>query len=139
MNSLLLEISTRYLARILYALAIIFLYKGHNAPGGGFIGGLFISSAIILSMLAYGADATRKSLFMSPEKMGLVGLSVTLFSCVLPVFVGLTFLEGMWLPSFDLPLLGSVHLGTPILFDIGVFMVVISFVLTAIFGLDGAD
>jgi multicomponent Na+:H+ antiporter subunit B len=63
-----------------------------------------------------------------------VGLAVVLVSGLLGM-VGQTFLTGLWLPSFELPLLGKVHLGTPVLFDIGVYLAVIGFVTQTTFSL----
>ena len=57
---------------------------------------------------------------------------------IMPLFVGKAFLQSLWFPTFSLPILGDVHIGSPLLFDLGVFMVVIGFVLTVIIDFEEA-
>ena len=52
MNALILRISARYLAPMLIAVSLLLLLRGHNDPGGGFIGGLLAASALSLQALA---------------------------------------------------------------------------------------
>jgi multicomponent Na+:H+ antiporter subunit B len=52
---------------------------------------------------------------------------------------GKSFLTGLWLPTFSLPLLGSIHLGTPLIFDIGVYLTVFGFVSSVVFSLAEAS
>lgn len=139
MKSVLLQLTSSYLKYILYILAIWFLLKGHNKPGGGFIAGLLVSSSFILNMLAYGAPEVKKSMKYSPVTLTGTGVLIALVISLIPVLLGKPFMEGLWLPAFELPLLGVLHLGTPLLFDLGVFLAVIGFVISVIFDLEKAE
>lgn len=152
MKSLILSVSARLLFPVLIGLSLIILYRGHNLPGGGFIGGLTAAAAFILLRLAESnrdsvgnaraaegpgaeledgsmSDAPAGGLKVDPIKMMVMGLTVALISGVPGLFTGAPFMSGLWLPGFTLPLLGSIHLGTPLVFDIGVFLTVFGFVL----------
>ena len=60
------------------------------------------------------------------------GLLVALSAGLVGLLVGGDFFEGIW-PGIKLPVIGK--LGTPLLFDVGVFFVVIGFTLTVVFTL----
>ena len=62
----------------------------------------------------------------------LIGLSVALFSALIPVLIGTKFMEGSWI-NYDFPIFGK--LGTPLLFDVGVYFVVIGISLSILFSL----
>jgi multicomponent Na+:H+ antiporter subunit B len=64
-----------------------------------------------------------------------MGLLLAVGSGLLAVIVGQPFMKGLWLPGFELPLLGAVHLGTPLLFDVGVYLAVAGFTLKVVFSL----
>ena len=129
MNSLLLNTATRYIIPLLLALSLVLLYRGHNLPGGGFIGGLMAASAVILRAYTCGWDGVEKRLLVDPLLLMTIGLAVAAISGFFGVFAGHPFMTGLWLPTFELPLLGKVKLGTPLLFDIGVYFGVIGFTL----------
>ncbi|MGB0369905.1 MAG: MnhB domain-containing protein [Opitutales bacterium] len=127
MNSLLMSIAARYLVPLLWILSICVLYRGHNLPGGGFIGGLLGASAILLIALVEGWDRAKRATPFEPITIMIIGLSIAILSGFVGIFAGGNFLQGIWLPFFDAPLLGKVKLGTPLLFDVGVYFVVIGF------------
>ncbi|MCM8525426.1 MAG: hypothetical protein NE327_02845 [Lentisphaeraceae bacterium] len=139
MTPVLLQLTSGYLSKILYLLALIFFLKGHNNPGGGFIAGLMVASAVMLNMLAHGTDKTRRSLFLRPTKLAVLGVILALISGLLPLLIDKAFFTGLWLPEFSLPLLGTMHLGTPLLFDLGVFMTVVGFTVSVIFDLENTE
>lgn len=136
MDSLILKTGARVLFVPLLLLALFTLYRGHNLPGGGFIGGLLAASAFVLIGLAEGSSVARRILRVGPETLMAIGVLVAALSALPAWLVGETIFTGLWLPTFQLPLLGTVHLGTPLIFDIGVFLAVIGFTLTVIFSLD---
>ena len=138
MQSVIIILSARLLCPILMAMAIAFLYRGHNEPGGGFIGGLLFTAALILKILAIGAQEFEKNLWMKPKNFLLSGLIMAFIAGIMPLFIGKAFLQSLWFRTFSLPILGKVHIGTPLLFDLGVFMVVIGFVLTVIIDFEEA-
>ena len=57
-------------------LSIVVLYRGHNLPGGGFIGGLIAASAVLLLALSEGWDHTNKKLFIQPITLMIVGAAM---------------------------------------------------------------
>lgn len=135
MKSIVLNVTARFLLPWLLLLSLVTLYRGHNLPGGGFIGGLAAASAYILYVLGPGVAAARRVLRVSPKTLMGVGLLLAILSGVGSVFAGNAYMQGLWLPGFSLPLLGNVHIGTPLLFDIGVYLVVVGFTLLTTFTL----
>jgi multicomponent Na+:H+ antiporter subunit A len=122
----------RTAARVLMPLLLLFsvflLLRGHNQPGGGFVGGLVAASAFALYGLAYGMERARRALLVRPLTLLGVGLLTALGSGVPAALRGQPFLTAQWA-------LGPVTAGTPMVFDIGVFLVVSGVVLMMIFSL----
>jgi multicomponent Na+:H+ antiporter subunit B len=130
--SLILRTATRLLVPLMLLFSIYLLVQGHNAPGGGFSGGLVAAGAFALYAVAFGAQQAADSLPMSPLVMIALGLGFALFSGLLSVLAGFVFLEGMWL------IVGGLHLGTPLIFDIGVYLLVAGAVLAIVLALEDA-
>lgn len=123
MNSLshsILPAAARLVIPAQYAFSIFLLLRGHNLPGGGFIGGLVLASALVLRAMVDPSRAPKFDLIM----LSGIGLLVAAFSAMMPWFGGGTFFTGLWGGEIWLPTLGKLKLGTPLLFDIGVFLVV---------------
>jgi len=139
MNQLILTTAARTLLPVFVVLSLLVLWRGHNLPGGGFIGGLLAASAFALLALAEGVDAARRHLRFEPLSLLATGLLLAGLSGFLGLFFGAPFLTGYWLPTFELPLMGTIHLGTPLLFDLGVYLTVIGFTLKTAFILAEAD
>ena len=133
MSSSILRTAARVLMPLLLILAAFLLLRGHNEPGGGFVAGLVIAIAFVLLMLADGVEAARPALLIEPERLLGVGLLVALASALFPVILGRPFLTACWTsigpPEWDL------LVGTPLVFDVGVCLVVIGVVLTLTFDL----
>lgn len=135
MKSIILTQTTKFLTPAFVILSLFITYRGHNLPGGGFIGGLMLSTAFALLAVSDGVEKARHALRVSPEFLIAAGLCIALISG-LPALLGDdAFMKSLWLPEFSLPLLGKIHLGTPIVFDIGVFMTVAGFTLKVFFSL----
>ena len=136
MNSSILRSAANFLFLPLVLLSLWVLYRGHNLPGGGFIGGLLAASAFALTTLAFGVPKAREKLRIHPLRLTAFGLSIGAVSSLVSLLLGQGFFTGLWLPAFSLPLLGTVHLGTPLLFDIGVYLAVVGFSLSVIFEME---
>lgn len=132
MSSLVLSTATRYLMPLLLIFSIFLLLRGHNDPGGGFVGGLVAASAIALYGLALGMDKARRLLYFEPQTLISFGLLTAVGSGLLAVLWGLPFMTGLW-DDHTVPVIGKV--GTPLVFDVGVYLVVIGVTLTIIFAL----
>jgi len=135
MSYFVLNRAVRILFPCLLVLSVIVLYRGHNLPGGGFIGGLMAATAFIIIGLGDSMERARACLRVDPVTLMGWGLAVALMSGLPGIIAGAPFMTGVWLPGFYLPLLGSVHLGTPLLFDVGVYLTVIGFALHTTFSL----
>jgi multicomponent Na+:H+ antiporter subunit A len=120
--------AVRLLMPLLLLFAVFLLLRGHNQPGGGFAGGLVAAAALALYSIAFGVDRARRALMTAPLTLLGTGLLIALVSGVPAVFRGHPFLTAQWLA-------GPVALGTPVVFDIGVFLVVTGVVLMMIFTL----
>lgn len=134
MNSTILQIAARYIRWILIAFAVIALYRGHNEPGGGFIGGLMAGLAIVYRGFAFNAFQVKSEMKNRPEKYIALGLSFILLSFLPSVLKAETLMTGAWI-TLPLPFTEGIKLGTPFLFDIGVFFGVIGVTLLFVFSL----
>lgn len=122
MNSLILRTSSRLVLPAAIIFSIYVLLRGHNAPGGGFIGGLIAAAGIAVHALARGRDSLS-TLRVSPKALIGTGLILALASGLPVLFFGTAYLTHLWIsPSFGL--------GTALVFDIGVYLCVVGSVLT---------
>jgi multicomponent Na+:H+ antiporter subunit B len=134
MNSLILRTATRFLIPLLLIFSIFLLLRGHNEPGGGFVGGLVAASAFVLYTISHGVDATLDALWADPHRIIGVGLLVTLLSAIVPLFSGLPFLTAQW-STLTLPGNATLELGTTFFFDLGVYITVFGVTLMIILAL----
>ena len=134
MNSLILRASAPLLLTLLLLFAVFLLLRGHNEPGGGFVGGLVAAAAFALYIIADGPAAARRALHVDPRTLIACGLLVAAGSGVVSLLVGQPFLTAQW-GSLQVPGLSPVALGTPLLFDTGVFLVVLGVTQTIILAL----
>lgn len=132
MQSLILSTAIRLLLPLLLLFSLFLLLRGHNEPGGGFVGGLVAAAAFALYSLAHGAEAGRKMLRIEPRLLVAIGLMTALVSGTLPFIFGLPFLTALW-STLPAPVIG--HAGSPLLFDAGVYLVVTGMSLLIIFSL----
>jgi multicomponent Na+:H+ antiporter subunit B len=132
MTSLILSTATRYLLPLLLLFSIFLLLRGHSEPGGGFAGGLVAAAAFALYAIAHNVADARRVLRIDPRTLIAVGLLVAVGSGLPGLLAGYPFMSGLW-SSGSWPVLGKV--GTPLLFDIGVYMVVVGITLLIIFSL----
>lgn len=132
MTSLILRTATRYMFPPLLVFSIYLLLRGHHLPGGGFVGGLTAGSAFALYALSFNVAAARKLLRIDPFDMIATGLLIGLISGLPPLLSGKAFLTGIW---WDIPIRPGVtmSLGTPVIFDIGVYLVVLGVLLSLVF------
>lgn len=134
MTSLILQTGSRFLFTLLLLFSIFLLLRGHNEPGGGFIGGLVAASAFALYAIAYDVQSARRVLRVPPESLVGVGLLVSIISGLPSLLRGQPFLTGLW-ADLKLPSGMFIKIGTPFLFDLGVYLVVIGVALLIILSL----
>ena len=133
-GSLILRTAARFLLPLLLLFSIFLLLRGHNEPGGGFSGGLV--AAVAFTLLAVGTDVptVRRALQLPPRSLIGIGLLVATASGVVGLLGGGPLLTGHWV---DLVLPGGVNIaiGTPLVFDVGVYLVVVGVVLAIVLSL----
>jgi multicomponent Na+:H+ antiporter subunit B len=112
---------------LLLVFSVFLLLRGHNQPGGGFVGGLVAASAFALYGVAFDVQRARQALLVKPLTLLGTGLLIALISGLPSVVRGGAFLTALWAPGLPL--------GTPAVFDLGVFLVVLGVVLMMIFSL----
>ena len=134
--SLILLTATRYLVPVLFLFSFFVLIRGHNEPGGGFVGGLIAASAFALYAIARGLEGARQLLRVPTQTLIGVGLLIAFGSGLVGVLYGRPFLTGIW-NAVPLPVVGKI--GTPGIFDIGVFLTVLGVALQIVFGLMEED
>ena len=110
---------------VFFMFAFFVLLRGHHEPGGGFIAGLIVGCG-----LAFGAvmRSSKEPMLISnrgAQRLLAVGLIMAFISPLIPLFSGKSFFYGQWV---KISLMGEdvIKVGTPILFDLGVFAVVIA-------------
>ncbi|ADI15783.1 Na+/H+ antiporter subunit B [Truepera radiovictrix] len=137
MNSLILQVVGRLLVTLMFLFSVFLLLRGHNEPGGGFVGGLMAVAGFGLYTLAYGIEAAKQALRFDPRTLLGLGLVLAVGSGLLAAFPGAPFLTGYWL-EWRLSANYLLKVGTPTVFDLGVYFVVIGGTLAAVFSLEEA-
>lgn len=134
MDSLILSRMSRLIFWLLGALSLYVLYRGHDMPGGGFVGGLMGAMAVTVIGMADGIPAARKQLVASPVSLIGAGMGAAFISGMPGLFRDGSYLSHQWLHFA-----GGFSIGTPFVFDLGVYLVVVGGVLAMIFRLYGED
>lgn len=138
MNSVILQIAQKYVRFLLLFFAVVALLRGHNHPGGGFIAGLLAGLSIVMKGFAFDIELVKRQMKISPPAFIGIGLGLVVLSTVPSMITGSAFMTGLW-TTISLPLGGELKLGTPLLFDTGVFFAVIGVTLMFLFSLKRAE
>lgn len=126
MKTVILATAIKLLMPLFIVFSLYLLFRGHNDPGGGFIGGLIGSIGFVFYTMAHGAEVTRKRFKINAIGLIASGLLVAGISGMISIFFGDPFLTARW-EDYYLPFIGRP--GTPLLFDIGVYILVVGIVL----------
>ena len=122
MNSLLFRTAAPLIVVIMLVFSAYICLRGHNEPGGGFIGGLIAAAALAIYAMAAGVGAVRQALRVEPLAIAGFGVFIAGLSGLMSLFIQAPFMTSIWL-YLDLGE-GVVPLSTPMVFDIGVYFVV---------------
>lgn len=122
MRSVILSIATRFLLPLLLITSVLLLLRGHNEVGGGFAGGLVAAVAIALYLFGLDLRAVRRLLPIQPAQLIAMGVGTAGVAGLIGPMLGQPFLTGIWM-GHEFDLVGGFKLGTPFLFDVGVYMV----------------
>lgn len=126
MRNLILERIVGLFLYVMVGFAIFLLLRGHNRPGGGFIAGIIAAAGFLLYGIVFGSEAVLKKLGANPRYIIGSGLLLTFGAAIIPMFLGNAPLTGLWFEVMGVPL------GTPLLFDVGVFVLVVGIIVSII-------
>ncbi|MFV0318287.1 MAG: MnhB domain-containing protein [Microthrixaceae bacterium] len=136
-RSIILSETVNGLTPVLLMFSVFLTFRGHNAPGGGFAGGLVMAAAIVLRYLGSGPEGVR-ALRIDPIVLMGTGLAISIATGVLGLIRGGAFLESeIW--KLHPPLIGEVKLVSSAIFDIGVHIVVVGVVMSILVAFMEAD
>jgi multicomponent Na+:H+ antiporter subunit B len=130
-NDLILQTATKITVFIILAYSLNLFFAGHNTPGGGFIGGLITAAAIVLLLLAFDMKTVNKVLPFDFKKVAALGLLIAVLTGMGSFLFDVPFLTHTF-GYFDLPIFGKTELATAVLFDTGVYLVVVGVTMTII-------
>lgn len=129
MNSLIFKTTAHVISGLMLIFSIFLLLRGHHEPGGGFIGALIAVIAFGLLMMAESPDYVYKALKISPLSLAFLGLLLAGLSGFFGLAIGQPYLTGVWWKEF-------FALGTPLIFDVGVYLAVLGGALHILMHLD---
>ncbi|OCS91236.1 Na(+)/H(+) antiporter subunit B [Caryophanon latum] len=130
-NDVILRTVVKAVVFIVLTLGIYLFFAGHNAPGGGFIGGLVLASAVVLMYLAYDIETVQKTMPFDFKKIAAIGVLLATGTAIGSVLFDVPFLSHTD-AYYNLPLLGKTHLTTVTIFEAGVALTVVGVVVTII-------
>ena len=153
MTTVIMRTTARIVVPVVLVVALSLFLQGHDLPGGGFIGGVLTVAAFALVYVAYDLDYLevgvlgrevdhRKGIYdhrtvATYRRLFVFGLALTVASGLGAVVFGEQFLSQTF-TYIQLPLFGEVELATALVFDIGIYCVVVGGLLT-IFSVVGAE
>lgn len=136
-NTVILHTASLFLLPLQLLFSAFLLLRGHDEPGGGFIAGLVAAGAFVLYLFAHGVSSTKRILRVVPHDLMGVGLLFGLIAAVPALLFGEPLLTAQW-GSFYLGE-AEVKLSTVLLFDLGVYLVVMGSILTIVMSLTAAE
>jgi multicomponent K+:H+ antiporter subunit A len=113
-----------WLSPVILVFALYLLIRGHDLPGGGFAAGVTLSIALSLLYMASGTRAVEARLRVRPLNWVAFGLLIAATTGIGALFFGHPFLTSEF-RYVDLPVLGEVPMASALLFDLGVFLLVV--------------
>lgn len=137
MNTIIFRTLAPGVAALMLLFSVFVLLRGHNDPGGGFIGGLIAASALAIYGIANGVDAVRQAIWVHPNSIAGIGLLLSTIAGLVALPFGEALLRGIWW----LPTVQGVKLpiSTVTLFDIGVYLVVVGSISAIALSLEESD
>ena len=130
-NDVILQTVTKVVVFIILTFGVELFIAGHNNPGGGFIGGLVLSSALVLLYLVFDIETVHKGIPVDFKKVAALGVLFVVGTGLGAIIFGGSFLTQTF-GIFNLPVFGDTELATVVLFEIGVALTVVGTVVTII-------
>jgi multisubunit Na+/H+ antiporter MnhB subunit len=124
MRNIVLERIVSLFLYVMVGFAIFLLFRGHNRPGGGFIGGIIAAAGFLLYGIVFGSEKVLEKIRVNPRYIMGSGLLIAFLAATIPMILGKPPLTAMWVFPAGIPL------GTPLLFDVGVFVLVLGMIVS---------
>lgn len=137
-NNMMLQTAMRFITIIVFAFSFYLFFAGHNAPGGGFIGGLMTASAILVLYLAFDKKVMNKVISFDFTVVIGIGLLFAVGTGIASMLFDYPFLTHFF-DYFQFPFFGEVELTTALTFDLGVYLVVVGAAMSIILVIAGDD
>ena len=137
MSTIIFRTFAPFLTALMVLFSIFVLLRGHNEPGGGFIGGLIAASAFAIYGIAAGVSPVRRAIWFHPMAIAAFGLFLACLAGIVSIFAAVPFMTGLWI----YPVLFGVEvpLSTVLFFDIGVYLVVVGSITSIALALEERD
>ena len=137
MRSVIFRTAAPYLTALMLLFSVFVLLRGHNEPGGGFIGGLIAASAFAIHGIAFGVPTVRRAIHFHPMALSGFGLLLAALSGLISFAFAVPFLTGLWISPTILGV--TVDLSTVMFFDIGVDLVVVGSITSIALALEDRE
>lgn len=118
------SIIMRWMFPVMVLLAAYFFFRGHDLPGGGFAAGVTLSIAILLQYLGHDTRWVEARLTVLPVRWMGIGLLIAGLTGLGALVLGYPFLSAH-ARYVAVPLIGDVPAATALIFDAGVFALVL--------------
>lgn len=134
MTTLIFRTVAPFITALMLLFSVFILLRGHNEPGGGFIGGLIAASALAIYGIAFGVEAVRRAIRFHPLAIAGFGLLLSCLAGLISILFAVPFMTGLWV----YPVVAGVEvpLSTVMLFDLGVYFVVLGAVASIALALE---
>ncbi|MDZ7824224.1 MAG: Na+/H+ antiporter subunit B [Ahrensia sp.] len=134
MRTLIFRTVAPYFSSLMIVYSIFVLLRGHNEPGGGFIGGLIAASALAIYGIACGVSPVRRAIRFHPMSIAGFGLLMAAIAGLMSLPLHVPFMTGLWI----YPTIFGVELklSTTLVFDIGVYLVVLGSIASTALALE---
>jgi len=109
MHSLILKVATRLLVGLILVFAVYLLFRGHNAPGGGFVAALVAGTGFALAAVSEGPAVVRRAIRIDPERIAMCGLGLAILCGLVGWLAGRPFFDGSLVDRHDRPIEGAGH------------------------------
>jgi multicomponent Na+:H+ antiporter subunit B len=137
MNTVIFRTIAPFLTALMMVFSVFVLLRGHNEPGGGFIGGLIGASALAIYGIACGVAPVRRAMVLHPMGISALGLLLSGLSGLPALAVGQPYLTALW--TYPTVFGTELPLSTVLVFDIGVYLVVLGSITSILLGLEERD
>jgi multicomponent Na+:H+ antiporter subunit B len=134
MKSLIFRTIAPVIVSVMVLFSIFVLLRGHNEPGGGFIGGLIAVAALSIYGIAFGVETVRRAIVFHPLSIAGAGLLLATLSGLLSMVFHVPFMTGLWV--YPVVLGEEIPLSSVMTFDIGVYLVVVGAVISIALSLE---